>query len=255
MIFLNVHDNMQQAPTKQFARARVVFPVRDTDYEGKFTTQRNMNLQCQEHDVKFVEDVERHIVDLAVQNSKAWFGKAKMSREVVADRLESIIKVNKSGEYPPTVRFKVLADPQKPDKNTVVREIIDTDKTNNCAEFQMADANALTRDSETVVKGTWTSIWFAGGRFGIKLVAKDLILWPKKKPADEENPFEGYNLSKKRKHAEGFDDDHSEFDLPLVIKRHSTAYVCATEGCAGCATCTTKKQKKDDGTSHAVVAQ
>lgn len=204
---------------RQFARARVPFPVRDTDFDGNPTDIRNMNVEMKQDDLDFVRALEAHVVDEGVKNCKKWFGK-KMSREVVESKLESLIKNSKSGDFPPTVRTKTNCDPRRPESNTVVRLMVDEDK----GEYELSDLKEVTRNSEVVTIGTFQSVWFAGGMFGVKLAVNDMILYKQKSAWEQENPFEGFDIRPtKRKRDDGADEppepspDTLAFDIPLVV--------------------------------------
>ena len=195
MVFLDLGDT-RKSPVRQFGRARVVYEVRDTDYEGKATTQRNMNLEMQQDDVEFIRSIEDHVIKLAAKNSQEWFGKKTVSEEVLKDRMESVIKPDKKGEFGPTVRCKVYSNKDFPQRDTVVREIVESEEGGG-AVFVDADADAITKNSETVIKGEIGMLWISGSNFGLKIKVKDMILWPCKSDAEEESPFDGFQLTRR----------------------------------------------------------
>ena len=196
MIYLDLKGT-RKSPIRQYERARIVFDVKGTDYEGNATTQRNMNLEMTPGDLADIVAIENVIVDLAVANSEKWFGKKKMSRAVIEDRFESIVKKDKKGQYPPTVRFKVYSNPEFADRDTVVREIV-KGQDGEGETYVLATADAITRNSQTVVKATFGNVWVSGNTFGLKVKISDMILWPCKTAAEEESPFAGFHLSRSK---------------------------------------------------------
>lgn len=51
--------------------------------------------------------IDTRMIDLAVENSKAWFGK-QMSREVVEELYRPLVKLSKTPEkYAPTIKYKI----------------------------------------------------------------------------------------------------------------------------------------------------
>lgn len=240
------------APKAQFARARVPFPVRDTDFDGNPTDIRNMAVEFGADDIAMIRAIENRVIDMGVKNAQAWFGKKKMSREVVESKLESLIKKSKKEEYEPTVRVKINAMDDQ-DRATVIRQITSPDGASEL-EYDLAKASAIGRNSEVAVIGSFNNLWFAGGMFGLKLVAKDVLLWPVKQAWQEENPFQGFNLKRRKTEHTGNDGDlpvgefsaqNIAFNLPPPGP-HAPTYTCATEGCAGDGHENGEKRKRDD---------
>jgi len=107
-----------------------------------------------------ISEIDKHLIDLAVQNSPTWFGK-QMSREVVEELYRPLIKPSKQPEkYAPTLKLKVRTS--RSDDNKLDVHAITTDKT----PFDMM----------TIVPGTTLKaiidiapIWFVNKQFGTTL--------------------------------------------------------------------------------------
>ena len=107
-----------------------------------------------------IENIDKHMIELAVANSSEWFGK-KMSPEVVAELYRPLLKPSKQPEkYAPTLKMKI-----RPNRN---------DETK-------LDVQAFTREKEsfditTIIPGTTAKaifdiapIWFVNKQFGTTL--------------------------------------------------------------------------------------
>ena len=120
-----------------------------------------------------MRDLEDKILDDAVANSKSWFGKSKMTREVAEALFTPMLRYPKdklTGEpdydRAPTMRIKV---PYWEGKFNV--ELYDVKQT--CL-FDVNTDVATTPFESTIPKGSHlaaaikcTGIWYAGGKFGV----------------------------------------------------------------------------------------
>lgn len=102
-------------------------------------------------------EIDSTIVDLAVENSKEWFGK-KMKKEIVEELYRPLIKVSKDPEkYAPTMKFKI----QSNSKDELMIEAFD----NNREPVDILE----TLKSGSKVRGIieCSSIWFVNKQFGV----------------------------------------------------------------------------------------
>ena len=119
-----------------------------------------------------LKHLQEKVLDDAVTNSKLWFGKAKMSREVAEAMMYPILKFPKDKntgepdmERPATVKLKLQYWDEKfnvelynMDRTPLFGPNVETDKT----PLDLVPAHSH-------VKGLMqcSGVWFAGGRFGV----------------------------------------------------------------------------------------
>ena len=119
-----------------------------------------------------LKQLQEKVLDDAVTNSKLWFGKAKMSREVAEAMMYPILKFPKDKntgepdmERPATVKLKLQYWDEKfnvelynMDRTPLFGPNVETDKT----PLDLVPAHSH-------VKGLMqcSGVWFAGGRFGV----------------------------------------------------------------------------------------
>lgn len=107
-----------------------------------------------------IEQIDKHMIELAVANSSTWFGK-KMSKEVVEELYRPLIKPSKQPEkYAPTLKAKIRSS--RTDENKLDVHAVTTENT----PFDMS----------TIIPGTTMKaivdiapIWFVNKQFGTTL--------------------------------------------------------------------------------------
>ena len=101
--------------------------------------------------------IDSKIVDIAVENSKEWFGK-KMKKEIVEELYRPLVKQSKDPEkYAPTMKFKI----QNNNKDELMIETFDDTR-------QPVDImDALKPGSKVRGIIECSSIWFVNKQFGV----------------------------------------------------------------------------------------
>jgi len=107
-----------------------------------------------------IENIDKHMIELAVANSTEWFGK-KMSPEVVGELYRPLLKPSKQPEkYSPTLKMKIRSNR--------------SDETK--LDVQAFMRNKETFDIATILPGTTAKaiidiapIWFVNKQFGTTL--------------------------------------------------------------------------------------
>lgn len=104
--------------------------------------------------------IDARMVDLAVEHSKAWFGK-QMSREIVEELYRPLVKPSKQPEkYAPTIKFKI-----RPARDGGVGMNVQAYDKNRQA-FDMSDFQA---GSTVKCIVDFAPIWFVNKQFGVTL--------------------------------------------------------------------------------------
>jgi hypothetical protein len=111
-----------------------------------------------------IAELEKHLLDYAVENSESWFGK-KRSREVLDDTMRKLVKVDQTGKYAPTLKTKIPVRDGNP----------------NVQVFDAAHASA---GIENVPKGATVKliveipmVWMiSGASWGITLNVKQILV-------------------------------------------------------------------------------
>jgi len=191
-----------QTPKMYLPYGLTEYPVKDSSGNDTTKFDFSLKLSFKDHDKKkdvalFLEkmkDMSEVLLTEAENNSVKWF-KKKHNRDVLKALFSNIVQYSKdketgepSTQWPPTVKAKVY---QKSDNCTFNCETFNTDKEE--VDFR-----------ENVVKGSYvqglmscSGVWFAGGKFGVSWVMKQMIVW---KP----NRITGYSF---------LDDSDDEFEV------------------------------------------
>jgi hypothetical protein len=104
--------------------------------------------------------IDTRMIDLAVENSKAWFGK-QMSREVVEELYRPLVKPSKQPEkYAPTIKFKIR--PARDGGSGMNVQAFDKDH----GPFDMTDFQS---GSSVKCIVDFAPIWFVNKQFGVTL--------------------------------------------------------------------------------------
>jgi hypothetical protein len=124
---------------------------------------------------KLFEDIDKFMIEKGLENKVAWFKNKRASKEVVEALYKESIRHNidrdtgeRNDKYPPTFKAKLPFSKY----GTFNVEVYDSDKNKVTSEEGKAlDADGM---NSAVVKGSKaeaiiqpTSVWFAGGKFGI----------------------------------------------------------------------------------------
>tara|TARA_B100001094_G_scaffold142353_1_gene137940 strand:- start:1573 stop:2463 length:891 start_codon:yes stop_codon:yes gene_type:complete len=171
--------------------------VNENDYEGNGNKKYDMSFQfpndeyATEASTKFLENMagfEAHIRQMAIENSKEWFNKAKMNEDVVDALWTPILKYPKTkeadGSYgdpdlsrPPTLKVKLpFWD------NEFTSEIYDMEHNMLFPNADDSSAHPMTlipKASQTAAIIQCGGIWFAGGKFGVTWKLVQCLVKPK----------------------------------------------------------------------------
>jgi len=102
-----------------------------------------------------MKNLDNYLIDVAVKNSKDWFGK-KMSREVVEELYRPLVKPSKEPEkYAPTIKFKIIS-------NDSGMKVLAFDQ--NKEPFDM---NNMTPGGQVACIIEVGSVWFVNKQFGV----------------------------------------------------------------------------------------
>lgn len=121
-----------------------------------------------------INELDEHLLDAAVDNSVAWFGKQK-SRELLEDTYRKLTKKDPSGKYAPVMKFKIPIVNGKPNV-----QIFDVDKT-------PIGVDDVPKGSMVKVIAEVASIWFigAGVNWGVTWRVVQLMVVSKPARLDE----------------------------------------------------------------------
>lgn len=114
-----------------------------------------------------VEKVDAHVVDYALKNSKAFFGK-ELTREVIAAYYNSNIKASKKEQYADTFKFKLLFLKPNPEKNYPNGKYITTFWDNN---GKQENENYLDKGDYITALIKPQMLWVANKSFGVTWVS------------------------------------------------------------------------------------
>jgi hypothetical protein len=112
-----------------------------------------------------INELDAHLLDAAVENSVAWFGKQK-SRELLEDTYRKLTKTDASGKYAPIFKTKIAMSDGKPNV-----KVFDVDKT----PISIED---VPRGSSVKVIADLASIWFIGSgtNWGVTFRAVQILV-------------------------------------------------------------------------------
>lgn len=101
-----------------------------------------------------MQDLDAHMLQASVENSKAWFGKVK-SKDTLEDNYRRLVKAHPQGKYPPVMKIKI------PIQNGQVASMF-------------FDENKKPTDIDYLTKGTTIKlilemdrVWFVNNTFGV----------------------------------------------------------------------------------------
>lgn len=110
--------------------------------------------------LKTLADIDNQMIDLAVTNSRIWFGK-QMSPEVVKELYRPLVKESKNPEkYAPTIKFKIRPS-RTMDGHFNLEAFTSNRETFNMSDFQPGSS------VKCIVE--FSPIWFVNKQFGITL--------------------------------------------------------------------------------------
>ena len=136
-----------------------------------------------------MQSIDEQLIDIAVENSKEWFGK-KMSREVVSELYKPIIKPSKEPEkYAPTMKIKI--------RNIQTLEAYDDNRNAVVAEDTIVKGSKIRSILESA------SVWFVNKQFGLSW---NMVQVQVSKP----EKLSGYSMME--------DSDDDEFDAPQKVE-------------------------------------
>ena len=180
--YLSLTYNSKDDVYIQSPRCRLPFGL--TEHEGgSYKIQISLDNYKLAHKaetefVKMVMDVDDRIKNLAVENSKDWFGKS-MKMELINELYHSQIKI--SEDWPPLCSLKL---PYNNNKFTTL--FFDADK-NLLDSSHMQDV--IQKNTEVIAAFQLSSMWFVGSRFGAIWSCKQCQVFPKIMNEVDDNSF------------------------------------------------------------------
>jgi hypothetical protein len=130
-----------------------------------------------------IQDLDKFVVDEAVKNSKAWFGKEK-SREVLEEFYTPSLKFGKNKDYPPTMKVNL-----KRRGESFETKFFDS---KGKPHREMAIEELLAKGTQVTVLLTLKDVWIAGtGKFNLRWDADQILI---NKLAESGSEF-GFNMS------------------------------------------------------------
>jgi hypothetical protein len=175
---------MQSAPSMRVPFGVSVF---DQSSPPKYSINLSFNGYETNADVKAfyqaIQDLDKFVVDEAVKNSKAWFGKEK-SREVLEEFYTPSLKFGKNKDYPPTMKVNL-----KRRGESFETKFFDS---KGKPHREMAIEELLAKGTQVTVLLTLKDVWIAGtGKFNLRWDADQILI---NKLAESGSEF-GFNMS------------------------------------------------------------
>lgn len=171
------------------------FGISQTDHNGNVlpcNRRRNMELDISRDDVKALfKLIDNRVIGAAAANSEKWFKKSFNEDDLRRMMYRTSVQENKNAAYKPKLRVKITPGNQQTDRRATKIYIVQSDgsyKTNG----EMVDVTPGSRVQCIIEVG---SVWFASNQFGISLVARHILVWPKD-AADDDFPFSNTGLQK-----------------------------------------------------------
>ena len=168
VVYMNYKDSRLnlQTPWMKLPFGLSVYEDQSKGISKKYSV--DLSFQNMDNDPKIKEfydkcqEFDNHLLDVAVQNSKEWFGK-KMKKEVLEELMRPLTKQPKDDKYSPTFKIKI---------NNIDRvDCYDIDKN----RMSIMD---LAKGSKGKVIMECSSVWFVGNNFGVSFSLVQLMVDP-----------------------------------------------------------------------------
>ena len=179
-VFVNVNDNVRDAPRFQLPQGRVPFGARlpqqsDASYDNpplnmEFSVKRKGQLS------EWCAEVDQNNLNFVVEQSATLFPKAKnLTKDAIAAFYRNILQYPSNEEYDPLMRIKV--------KSTTNVYVVHND------EMVLGTTDDIKAGCEVVPIVRVSGLWFVSKNFCMTLTATDIVVFPKsKKRAADFNP-------------------------------------------------------------------
>jgi len=157
--------------------------------------------------------LDEHMIDLGVENSKLWF-KSDMKRELVSAFYTPSVRFGKDKDgnqtsYPPTLKIKLLRNREGTDFECQFYDQKSKGDPNAQPLKGVPIEEMLVRKVEATALIQCTSVWFAGGKFGLSWKAVQMRL--------DSIPM-GIGRTCAIEEEDGADEDAAEFSRPSGAK-------------------------------------
>lgn len=170
--FVNYSGGKFQMQSATNMRVPFGLNVFDQSTPPKYSINLSFNGYTEEGDVKAfyeaIEALDRYVVDEAVRNSKAWFGKEK-SREVLEEFYTPSLKFGKNKDYPPTMKLNLKK----------IGESFDTKfyDIKGKPHKEMPIEEMLAKGVQVTTLIECSDVWIAGnGKFNLRWNAKQVVI-------------------------------------------------------------------------------
>jgi len=187
MVYLN-YGGEKQSIILQTPKMRMPYDMSQfkqdnapADADAKYSISLAFNNMESDEKIKTLFDkltsLDKRLINLGIKNSQKWF-KAKHNKEVIKALYSPIIKYYKdketgeiSDKFAPTIKLKL---PRSKDKKFVCQ--VFNDKREQVELESVVGKGALV---QTLMK--CSSIWFAGGKFGVSWRVEQMKVTPSKR--------------------------------------------------------------------------
>jgi hypothetical protein len=187
------------------------FGISSTDHLGNpLPPNRRRNMELDVHDSAISDlftRVDDRVIAVAASKSMQWFSKDLHENELRRMMYRSCVQPSRNEQYNPKLRVKITPGT---DKRATKIYVVQKDNTYR-DDGTMDD---VTRGSKVQAIIEVGSVWFAANQFGISLVAKHILVWPKD-GAENAFPFTGVQLTQAKTMAPASGDD-TKYDEDLV---------------------------------------
>ena len=170
--FINYSGGKFQIQSATNMRVPFGLNIFDQSSPPKYSINLSFNGYTEEGDVKAfyeaIEALDRYVVDEAVRNSKAWFGKEK-SREVLEEFYTPSLKFGKNKDYPPTMKLNLKK----------IGESFDTKfyDVKGKPYREMPVEEMLAKGVQVTALIECSDVWIAGnGKFNLRWNAKQIVI-------------------------------------------------------------------------------
>jgi len=143
--------------------------------------RRNLDMSLgNDRQINFWRSVDEHNVQMALQNSEAWFGKV-FDEEKIRDMYYPLVVFDETGKgYPPRLHTKVNVDNGSVGRVNVLEMQADS-------KYRVGGWEKVKKYEHVLAIIEIGSMWFQKKQFGMSLTTTDIIVYPQTERV--ENPF------------------------------------------------------------------
>lgn len=177
-VYVDASSANNSNPSFQLPEMVAPFGISETDHLGNpLPPGRRRNMELDVHDEKVVDlfrRVDGRVIAHAAKKSQEWFKQDFSEDDLRRMMYRASVQPSRNPQYKPKLRVKITPG-TKDDKRSTKIYIVQKDNTYR-DDGTMRDVTHGSRVQAIVEVG---SVWFAAKQFGISLVAKHILVWPK----------------------------------------------------------------------------